>query len=239
MTSDQHHIPQASTERPRCPRHAPTATGKADCWNQIGIGGDGSCPELPKVICCRNCPVYSAAAVRFLARPLPEGYQLERTEEFAQTSKLPTARQISLVLFRLQADWFALPTWACQEVAERRPIHSLPHRSQQIVLGLVNVRGELLVCVSLDQLFQVGSSQAQQAHTLARLLVAGQNGHRLVFPVDEVHGPHRFDAKDLQSFSAPVARAPACLQGLLAWEGRTVSLFDVEQLFTVVTRSLS
>jgi Magnesium chelatase, subunit ChlI len=31
-----------------------------DCWNQIGVFGDGTCPELAKVIHCRNCPVYAA-----------------------------------------------------------------------------------------------------------------------------------------------------------------------------------
>ncbi len=33
-----------------------------DCWNRIGVRGDGSCPELKRHIHCRNCPVYSAAA---------------------------------------------------------------------------------------------------------------------------------------------------------------------------------
>ena len=30
------------------------------CWNQIGVQGDATCPELPKVVHCRNCPVYAA-----------------------------------------------------------------------------------------------------------------------------------------------------------------------------------
>ena len=36
-----------------------------------------------------------------------------------------------------------------------RLIHSLPHRRQGIVLGLVNVRGELLICVSLARLLGI------------------------------------------------------------------------------------
>ena len=33
-----------------------------DCWNRIGVRGDGSCPELKQYVHCRNCPVYSAGA---------------------------------------------------------------------------------------------------------------------------------------------------------------------------------
>ena len=35
-----------------------------DCWNKIGVRGDASCAELERHIHCRNCPTYSAAAVR-------------------------------------------------------------------------------------------------------------------------------------------------------------------------------
>jgi Magnesium chelatase, subunit ChlI len=42
-----------------------------DCWNQIGVFGDGTCPELAKVIHCRNCPVYAAGgrSLLMLGRP--------------------------------------------------------------------------------------------------------------------------------------------------------------------------
>ena len=32
-----------------------------DCWNRIGVLGDGSCPRLAEHIHCRNCPVHAAA----------------------------------------------------------------------------------------------------------------------------------------------------------------------------------
>ena len=37
-----------------------------DCWNKIGVWGNQECPELERVIHCRNCPVYSSAAARLL-----------------------------------------------------------------------------------------------------------------------------------------------------------------------------
>jgi chemotaxis-related protein WspD len=35
------------------------------------------------------------------------------------------------------------------EIVGPRPVHSLPHRRNPALLGLVNVRGELVICVSL------------------------------------------------------------------------------------------
>ena len=40
----------------------------SDCWNKIGVNGDGTCRELVKFIHCRNCPVYSSAGTLFSAR---------------------------------------------------------------------------------------------------------------------------------------------------------------------------
>ena len=115
-----------------------------DCWKTIGVEGNGTCRELPGFIHCRNCPVYSAAGLQLLNRPLPADYRREWTEHFAQKQKLSTPLKTSALIFRIDREWLALPTHAFQEVAERRAIHTLPHRRQGIVLGLVNIRGELL-----------------------------------------------------------------------------------------------
>ena len=48
--------------------------GLNDCWNKIGVRGDGSCPELERHAHCRNCPVYSAAAAQLLDAELPAGH---------------------------------------------------------------------------------------------------------------------------------------------------------------------
>lgn len=132
------------------------------CWNEIGVKGNGTCPELQKVIHCRNCPVYSKAGVQLLDRPLLPGYRRAWTEHFAQKRKLAAPARRSALLFRINAEWLALPTPAFQEVAERRPVHSLPHRRQGIVLGLVNVRGELLICVSLGRLLGLAGSPLRE-----------------------------------------------------------------------------
>ena len=115
----------------------------SDCWNQIGVSGDRSCGELPRYIHCHHCPVYATAAAQLLDRPLSSSDRRGWTERYAQEQRVQAPAKTSALLFRLGGEWFALPTVAFQEIAERRVLHRLPHRRLGLVLGLVNVRGEL------------------------------------------------------------------------------------------------
>jgi chemotaxis-related protein WspD len=212
------------------------------CWNEIGVQGNASCPELQHYVHCRNCPVYSKAGVKLLDRPLLPGYRRMWTEHFTQTKKLPGQARQSALLFRIDSEWLALPASAFQEVAERRPVRSLPHRRQGIVLGLVNVRGELLICVSLArQLGLTRSLLRDTPHTgYDRLLVAKWDGHAFVFPVDEVHGILRFQAPELQKPPATLTKSrQTYTQGILQWQDRAVGLLNAELVFSSLNRSLA
>jgi chemotaxis-related protein WspD len=212
------------------------------CWNEIGVPGNGTCPELPKFIRCQNCPVYAHAGVLLLDRAPPPEYRREQEEYFARGKQLPAPHRHSAMIFRINVEWFALPSEAFQEVAERRPVHSLPHRQRGIVLGLVNVRGELLVCVSLGHL--LGLSNLPRVETLRtlhqRLLVGDWGGSRIVFPVDEVCGIHRFEMQQLQEPPATLAKSNRTFtRGILHWEERTVGFLDPHWLFSALNQSLA
>jgi chemotaxis-related protein WspD len=212
------------------------------CWGNSGVYGDGSCPELQKFVHCRNCPIYSAAAVRLLDRPLPQNYRQEWTQHFAELKKPPEAGNASVILFRIQTEWLALPTHSFQEIAEKRPLHSLPNRQGGIVLGLANVRGELVTCVSLGHLLSIQgmpplpSVRADYRH----LLIVQWEAAKLAFPVDEVHGPNRFHPQEFKSPPSTLARAnPRCAQAVLSWQNRVVGLLDPELLFSNLSRCLA
>jgi len=155
-----------------------------------------------------------------------------------------------------------LPTAIFQQVAQLRPIHSLPHRRHRAVLGVVNVRGTLLVCASLARLFGIASAlgqdgrraeqqgmDARDARDLARLLVIepgadggerGDLGNPIVFPVDAVDGVHRFARADFQAVPATVASMSAShAVAVMAWKGVTVGLLDAAKLFETLNRSLT
>ena len=213
-----------------------------DCWNRIGVEGNATCRELVRYIHCRNCPVYSAAALQLLDQPIPPDYRRERAEHYGQQKRITRPARLSVVLFRLAREWFALPTAAFQEVAEHRAMHSLPHRRRGLALGLVNVRGELLVCASAGRLLGLAldSLPEGQPKSFHRLLVAVWDGQRVVFPVDEVHGVERFHVEEMQESPATVAMsALTYTMGMFAWRDRTVGLLDPESFFSALNRDLA
>ncbi len=230
-----------------------------DCWNQIGVSGNQTCRELPRYIHCRHCPVYSAAAVRLLDRPFSAEERRAWTEHYAHEKRFSAPAKTSALLFRLGAEWLALPTAAFQEIAGRRVLHSLPHRRLGIVLGLVNVRGELLICASLARLLGLPPeargpkadgrrppsdfrppTSALRPLAFDRLLVADWNGQRFAFPVDEVHGVHRFHQADLREPPATVARSGFnCAGGVFPWRNFAVGFLDADAVFAALNRSLS
>ena len=212
------------------------------CWDEIGVQGDATCAELKKVIHCRNCPVYAQAALRLLDRPLLLDYRRAWTEHFAKKRKLASTVRHSALLFRIGSEWLALPAPAFQEVVESRPIHSLPHRRDSVVLGLVNVRGELLICVSLSHLLGLthGPLPEVPRRTYARLLVAQGNGSRIVFPADEVRGILRYETPELAEPPAMLAKSrQSYTAGVLRWQERSVGVLDAELLLSSLNRSLT
>ena len=241
-TSQPEATDSASLSRQPDPLETSQAAEIYTCWNKIGVRGDASCPELQKYVRCRNCPVYSNAAVQLLDRPLLPEIRREWTEHFAQPKQLAAPAKTSAFLFRINAEWLALPTQAFQEVAERRLVHSLPHRRQGIVLGVVNIRGELLICVSLGHLLGLEQTPSGQPlrRTYERLLVVNWDGNRLVFPADEVRGVHRFQMLELKEPPATLTKSNlSYTRGLLSWQGRSASFLDADRLFSTLNRSLT
>ena len=213
-----------------------------DCWNKIGVKGDRSCPELPKYVHCRNCPVYSAGAAALLDADVPADYLAERTGHFAQPKPSEEIDARSVVIFRVASEWLALPTSVVTEVANLLPVHSLPHRRDGVVLGIASVRGELLVCVSLGQVVGVEApdvANRERSTVYRRLLVIRRDDVRVVCPVDEVHGIHRFHPRDLRDVPTTVAKAAITYStALLPWCQRSVGVLDDQLLFYTLKRSL-
>jgi len=214
-----------------------------DCWNLIGVEGNATCRELVKYIHCRNCPVYSAASLQLLDRPLPPEYRRERAAHYAQQKQVTQPARLSVVIFRLAHEWLALPTTTFVEVAERRAMHTLPHRRRGLAMGLVNVRGELLICASLARLLgmeQTTAATIKSTTHFERLLVANWEGQRIAYPVNEVHGIQRFHQEELKDPPATVGKSTLTYtRGVFGWQERTVGLLDAEALFGALNRRLS
>ncbi len=213
------------------------------CWNSIGVRGDRSCPVLEQHVHCRNCPVYSAAALALLDVEVSAEIVADHTRHFAKPKVVDESETLSAIIFRIGAEWLALPTSVVAEVAELRPIRTVPHRRSGLVMGLANVRGELLVCVSLSRLLgldrSVESKPESRRASPHRLLVVRSGDVRAVLPVDEVFGIHRLHLRELKDAPTTVAKAPtAHSKAVVIWSGHSVGLLDDQRLLRSLRGSL-
>ncbi len=218
------------------------------CWKRIGTLGDGTCPHLAEHTRCLNCPVFAQAAAVLLDRPLDEAGVAgaaavrESTATATPVADNERATMQAALAFRIADEWLALPVPALRQVDEPRPIQPLPHRRNGVVLGLVNVRGTLMIAASLGDMLNLDRAGTGR-HTLrqgqARMLVAEHRGETAVLPVDEVEGVIRFAADTL--IPAPTTlthSAAAHTHGVFEWRGTTVGLLDPDRLFESLARSL-
>jgi chemotaxis-related protein WspD len=188
--------------------------------------------------------LYWSAAARLLYRDIPDGYLDERTRIVSAQKSVAEPGTKSAVIFRLGLEWLSLSTGIFQEVAELSKVHKLPHRAGGALCGLVNVRGELLLCVALDVVLGVEKSPEvnvpKNQATQKRLLVCDRAGDRLAFFVDEVHGVHRYHPRDLKGVPSTLAKAAATYTvGVLDWKDRTVGCLDDELLFYALNKGLT
>lgn len=215
-----------------------------DCWNRIGVRGDLSCTDLPQYVHCRNCPKYSAAASAVLNGELPAEHLARWSREVAQPKHIAELDTRSVVLFRVGGEWLALSAIFVREIADMRVIRSLPHRRDRAVLGVANIRGELLACLSIRHVLgieEIGTDNVRrQGSRAARLIVLQRDGETAVCPVEEVHGIERFHDRDLREVPATVARAAATYtRSVLPWQGKSVGLLDEQMLFDTFNRRLA
>lgn len=222
--------------------------GIDDCWNRIGVWGKvrPRCPKLEQHVHCYNCEVFRAAGHRLRDRALPADYQAEWTEIVANRKPSREVSGRSVVVFRIGREWLALPAPAVDEIVEMRSVHSLPHRPSPVLLGLVNIRGKLCLCVSLADLLGIPADagaprQKRSARSIyPRMLVIRQDSQAFVLPADEVMGTHRYADAELEGLPTTLSGAlNRYSTGALMVGDRNVGLLDAELLFYAFFRSLA
>jgi chemotaxis-related protein WspD len=224
--------------------------GDGDCWNHIGVSGDQSCPELTTFVHCRNCHVFAAAARTFFDRPAPEGYLagwsrwLTRSAEQGAHGKGNSNDEndaqfhvdtVGILIFRLGVEWLAFRAQTVAEVTIPRPVHRVPHRSNEIFVGLVNLQGQVQLCVSLHGLLGV---TAPEAPTRLIVLRDGARAETWAFAADEVLGVQNVPRNRLRGVPSTLANPTVGFsQAVFSWNDRSVGLIDEQRVFTTL-RSL-
>ena len=193
-------------------------------------------------------PTQSAVGARaFFDRQPPPQYLDEWVERLAQPEQLVEQDLLSLVIFRLHEEYLAVQTGCLVEVTLPQPIHTIPHRSNDVVLGLVNIRGQLRICVSAHGLLGVAlAASSQQTHHAGvlrdahpessplRMLILHERSEQWVFPVEEVLGVHALPATALRPVPSTFGKAGAFSQSVFDWEGHTVGYLDATQLLSAL-----
>jgi len=210
----------------------------AQCWKTIGVMGDGSCEKLAMAVHCHNCPVFMEAGQQLFEREPPAEYVRERTAQLSgQVAEEATGSE-PMIVFRIEEEWLALDVDAVVEVAELRPVHRVPHRTDRLLMGVVNIRGELQLCVSLRALLGIDGSDrlsddsSESEGSLCRLLVCDRQGQRWAFAVDEVAGVQRVVIDRLGNVPSTIAKSVKRLvKAVFRCDEKSVGRLDVDRIF--------
>jgi chemotaxis-related protein WspD len=158
-----------------------------------------------------NATNESEAAMReLLGRPLTEEELRDHLAVVAQPMDDQQRETRSLMIVALGDELLALPADGVVRVTEEVPVHRIPHRTSEVIRGLCNIDGELVLTAALDRLLQVGvrpddGPDADPARR--RTVVIGEEGAHWAFVVDAVLVVDRFDVESLRALPVTVERA--------------------------------
>ncbi len=212
------------------------SSSKVSCWNTIGVWGNQGprCGKLEEVVHCRNCPVYSEAGRAVFEKRIPQDYIEQWTKIIAGDIEPVSKVSRSVISFRLCDEWFALPTRNFIEVSQITTIHKIPHETNQLILGVVNVGGAVRLCFSLTKLLGVSAEKQNQVYprgAYKRYLLVQIKKSDYVFPVDEVGGVYRYDPHELKQVPVTIGASKAeLLLGVLDIGENKIACIDVDKL---------
>ena len=183
------------------------------------------------------------SALKLFDRP----YNIKYLEEWeAIISEVPEAAQdykeIPVVVFRLGDQWFGLAVNAFLEIATLRKINTIPHKTDPVILGIVNLRGQLRICFSLHKLLDVEESVslAEDRVYYSRLVAISCEEGTWTFVVNEVDSIYTVDFLHLSNIPVNISLAREnYLKGVAEINDRKVYIIDEEMLFNSLKRRLS
>lgn len=224
-------------------------TAKADpaCWQKIGIWGDRTCPKLSTISHCHHCIVYRTAGAKLLNRPISSESLMAQTARVAEPEPVKQEHVCPALIFRLETEWLALPAELCQQILSPLAAHTLPHRSNSTLLGIVNVRGQLLLKISLLPVLGMGRKGEEERERegekkYSRMVVVSKTLESGIpdtwaFDVDEMYGIQSVPFDNLQAAAAGVTSATdTCTRYVFDWQSKRVSFLDNIKLFELVRR---
>ena len=179
--------------------------------------------------------VYAARGKELFDRVPPPNYREEWAERLSASDEETSTDVMNLLVFRVAEEWLACDIKMVVEVTTARSAHRIPHRSNQVLAGIVNIRGELHLAVRLEPLLGLPvdiNAAFSEDDSVRRLLVLEHSGSRWAASIDEVHGVYQFAALDRLNVPATVAKQRSSLiSEVYPWEQRQVGRLNGTKLF--------
>ncbi len=179
-----------------------------------------------------------------LERAPTQDYIQEWTETLKkQQTPVEDLDTISVLVFRLGHEWFALSTACFKEATYRRQIHHVPHWSGSLLYGIINLNGELRLCVDLYRLLGIESAPSSlfesMPYRVDRMMAIKKDGDFWAFPVDEIAGIHVWKHSAIENVPANINKSTTnYLKGIMRNEDKHIGLLDEELLFYSLRRSI-
>ena len=212
-----------------------------DCWNTIGVWGNKTprCERLKKIIHCHNCDIFSQAGSQILNRPAEENYLTEWKNNLNQTRQTKSINLKSALVFRMGDEWFALPSKFVKEITHCDKHHSLPHIKNNVLRGLVNVHGELILNVSLGYLFKIRKSEISSKYTNERYIIIEDSDESFAFPVTEVKEIIHYNIEDMQATPSTIKKDTSCfIKGIIRHNNNDVGILNSDLVFTALHKNI-
>jgi chemotaxis-related protein WspD len=216
------------------------------CWRKVGVwaeDGHRSCPKLKDIVHCRNCEEFTAGGRSLLDNAADPAYINDWTELVANEREDFSESSDSVLVFRLEKEWFAFPAVVFREIDEPKDIHKIPHKTDDVFLGLANIKGELQLCFSLKSFLGIegtleNSGNFQDSHK-RRFMTLERDNYSWVFPADEILGIYKYEIHDVQNVPSTVSNARAnYTKNVFVLEGKTIGLLDDELIIYALKRRI-
>ncbi len=212
-----------------------------DCWNKKGVWGDQipRCERLKELTHCHNCDIFSQAGSRILDRPAEQSYLDEWQANLEQRRFDKNIDLKSALVFRMGDEWFALPSKFVKEITHCDKHHSLPHINNNVLRGLVNVNGELILNVSLGYLFKINKSEVSSKYTNERYIVIEDDGESFAFPVTEVKEIIHYDIDEIQTTPSTINENTSCfIKGIIRHKNTDVGILNSDLVFSALHKNI-
>lgn len=174
-------------------------------------------------------------------KPIPQDYSSKWIETLKAVPHEEKGFRLSVVIFRVQGEWLAMPSSSIKMITPPSFIHKIPYKTSELFRGVKNVEGELRLVVSLETILGLSKEEAEPSKEYTRYprdLYFGREAQDYVFSVDEVDGIASIQSEVLEKVPTDVVKSFAQFtKAIFKYNNRSVGLLDEQLLLNYLKQN--